>query len=72
MTYYGEKVFLIAKLEVLIEAGVRVIWAVYVHEETRSSVAKCLKWTKEGRGAHLPARGKLERLYLLQRGLGKL
>ena len=55
MTYYGEKVFLIAKLEVLIEVGGRVVWGVYVHEETRSSVAKCLKWTKEGRGAHLQA-----------------
>jgi hypothetical protein len=62
MTHYGEKVFLIAKLEVLIEVGGRVVWGVYVHEETRSSVAKCLKWTKEGRGAHLPKRGMVERL----------
>jgi hypothetical protein len=62
MTYYGEKVFLIAKLEVVIEVGSRVLWGVYVHEETRPSVAKCLKWTKEGRGAHLPARGMVERL----------
>jgi hypothetical protein len=62
MTYYGENVFLIAKLEVLIEVGSRVLWGVYVHEETRSSVAKCPKWTKEGRGAHLPARGMVERL----------
>jgi hypothetical protein len=29
-------------LEALIEVGGRVVWGVCVHEETRSSVAKCL------------------------------